>query len=101
MTSVLPKSVRERHEREDEMLTKALRAQAKGLVSEINRERGEGTLYLSECLGVGFFMLFERMPLLTPGQRPDWARQLMIANADLEGYAHLVMRLEEMKGVRV
>ena len=101
MTAILPKSVRERHEREDAALTSALRAQAKGLVGEINRERGEGTLYLSECLAAGFFMLFERMPILSPHQRPDWCRELMIADADLDGYARLVLRLEEMKGVRV
>ena len=101
MTAMLPKSVRERHERENVALANALRVRAKGLVCEINRERGEGYLYLSECVAVGFFMLFERMPLQSPRQRPDWGREIMMAGTDLDGYARLVLRLEEMKGVNV
>ena len=105
MTAMLSKSVRDWHERENVALANALRARAKGLVCEINRERGEGYLYLSECVAVGFFMLFERMPMTAYAakmkQAPDWAQQLMIAGTDLDGYARLVLRLEEMKGVNV
>lgn len=87
--------------RAERALLRALRAKAKGLLEEINRERGEGYLYLSECLSVGFFMLFERMPMTIlarkRGQDPDWSRELMFGTADVDGYARLVLRLEEVK----
>ena len=101
MSNTALRSVRERHDLEDVTLANALRERAKGLVCEINRERGEGYLFLSECLAVGFFMLFERMPMLSLGQCPDWGKELMIASADVDGYCRLVLRLEEMKGARI
>ena len=101
MIAVLPDAVLRRHERENTALAHVLRERARGLLGEINRERGEGYLYLSECLAAGFFMLFERMPSLTRDQAPDLSRQVMLCPADLDGYARLVLRLEEMKGVNV
>lgn len=101
MSNTALRSVRERHDLEDVTLANALRERAKGLVCEINRVRGEGYLFLSECRALGFFMLFERMPMQAPKQRPDWGREIMIAGTDLDGYARLVLCLEEMKGVRV
>ena len=96
MTATVPISVSERHERENKALASSMRDYAKRLVREINRVRGDGYLFLSECVALGFFMLFERMPRIDWRQRADLGREVIAAGMNVDGYARLVLRLEEM-----
>ena len=96
MIITVPFSVSDRHVREDKALANAMRTYAKRLVREINHVRGDGYLFLSECVALGFFMLFERMPRIDWRQRADLGREVIAAGMDVDGYARLVLRLEEM-----
>ena len=98
MTAAVSTALLARREREDRALITALRAKAKALVLEINRARGEGHLFCSECLAAGFFALYERTRL-GDSRCGDEYREVMWAAADVDGYARLIFKLREMKGV--
>lgn len=96
MTSTAVLLVQERHGREDRALIHALRMKAKALVADINRRRGEGHLFCSECLAAGFFALYERTKV--GSRHDDEYKEIMWEAADVDGYARLIFKLREMKG---
>ncbi len=100
MTAVVSSAALARREREDRALIAALRAKARALVAEINRARGEGHLFCSECLAAGFFALYERTRL-GGSRHGDEYREVMWAAADVDGYARLIFQLREMKGENI